>query len=261
MSVNPNLIYPIFKTHTSVNEAKSKAAGRPIYDELEVVVISFAGDKQKVAVFPAHDIDPEATRENDNVPTTYAMRYGKQYRAFKNQTTQVASGTPLEELTFLTQARRMELKALNIHTAEALAALDGTPLKQIGPGGRELKNKAQAYIDKATGTADVTAMAAELAALKQQLAERDAAIQHLAAGSSPAQDGDGDDAEDEDGQEDAESDQGGTDKSLEDCTDAELKAFIKRETGEPVRGNPSRQTLIDRAMELATAPGGDDAQD
>jgi hypothetical protein len=185
------------------------------------------------------------------------MRYGKQYKAFKAQTTQVASGTPLEELPFLTQARRRELKALNIHTAEALAALDGQPLKQIGPGGREQKNQAQAYLDNAAKSVDVVALAGEVATLRQQLAERDAAIARFGQGQQPTPEPEADDEEvDEDGENDAddEGDGDGSTKNLEDCSDAELKDFIKRETGQPVKGNPSRQTLIERAMEIATRP-------
>lgn len=69
-------------------------------------------------------------------------------------------------------------------------------------------------------------------------------------------DADGDEPEEDDEDEEQDDDAGEEqgDKRLEDCTDAELKAFIKRETGEAVKGNPSRQTLIERAMEIATSP-------
>jgi ribosomal protein L12E/L44/L45/RPP1/RPP2 len=258
MSANANLIHPTFRVNTALNEARSKKMGRPVFDEMEVIEIRFAGDKQKVAVFPAHEVDPEATRENNNQPVTYAQRYNKQYLDFKNQTTQSLSGTPLEELPFLTQSRRRELKALNIHTAEALAALDGNPLRQIGHGGRELKNQAQAYLDNAAKSVDVVSLAAQVAALQQQLEERDAAIARFradpAAAAPVSTDADGDDPEDEDEEQDDDAGEEQGEKRLEDCTDAELKAFIKRETGEPVKGNPSRQTLIERAMEIATQP-------
>lgn len=236
---NENLLVPIFRIHTTINEAKSKQAGRPIYDDIEVVEIRFAGDRQKVAVFPAHEAEPNASREsiaNGGDIVTYAMVYNDQYKRFKAQEMQVAEGTPLSELTFLTEAKRRELKALNIHTAEALAALDGGPLKQLGMGGRELKTQAQAYLEKAAGSADVTRLAAENEGLRQQMADLQAQMANLASPSVlPA------DPEPED-------------KSLEDCTDAELKAFIKRETGEGVKGNPSRETLLNRALEIATAP-------
>lgn len=249
---NESLLVPLFKVHTVLNEAKSKKAGRPIYDDLEVIEIRFAGDKQKVAVFPAHEAEPNATREsiaNGGEVITYAMAYKEQYKRFKSQEVQVADGTPLSELTFLTQAKRYELKALNVHTAEALAALDGMPLKQLGMGGRELKNQAQAYLAKASGSADVTRVAAENEGLRQQVADLQAQMAALASGQQPSA------GSDEEGDErEGEGDGGNEGKALEDCTDAELKAFIKRETGESVKGNPSRETLLNRALEIATAP-------
>lgn len=262
MSANANLVHTTFTTHTTLNDAKSKKAGRPIFDEMDVIEFRFAGDKHKTVVLPALDIDPEASREAGH-PVTYAQRYDKQYQDFKDQSVQSQSGTPVEELPFLTQAKRRELKALNIYTAEALAALDGQPLKRLGMGGRELKNQAQAYLDNAASSADTTALAAELASLRQQIVERDEQIAALAfaqarqaspasatpntntAGAATAGDGD----------------RASVEKSLEECTDAELKEFIKRETGESVKGNPNRQTLIDRAMEIATAPRRDAADD
>ncbi|ESX44281.1 hypothetical protein X764_03720 [Mesorhizobium sp. LSHC440A00] len=63
------------------------------------------------------------------------------------------------------------MKALGVHTVEQLASLDGTPLKQLGMGGRELKNQAQAYLDNAAGSADIVNLAAQVAALTQQLAD------------------------------------------------------------------------------------------
>jgi hypothetical protein len=69
------------------------------------------------------------------------------------------------------EGKRRELKALGVNTVEQLASLDGTPLKQLGMGGREMKNQAQAYLDNAAGSADVTNLAAQVAALTQQLSE------------------------------------------------------------------------------------------
>jgi hypothetical protein len=100
---------------------------------------------------------------------TYAMAWNKQYQEFKEGVAQTMSGTPLSELPFLTASKRLELKALHIHTAETLAALDGPNLKRIGMDGRELKNQAQAYLDNAAGSVDVVKMAATIAALEAKL--------------------------------------------------------------------------------------------
>lgn len=288
MDATHNLIAPSFEHHTIPNEAASRTAGRPVFDNLEVIRIRFAGDRQKVAVFPAHDIDPNATRDALAAGTiatgeyvTYAQAYAPLYRKFKEGAAQDLAGTPLSEAPFLDNARRSELKALNIHTVEALAALDGNPLKQLGMGGRELKNQAQAYLDRARGSADVTAMAAQIAALQQQLAERDRLIEDYASepkkgvyqrGVEAAAEKDPYDGYDlldptpvelkaekatadgsgprDTGVADGSAD-GDTSRPIEDLSDAELKEFIKAQTGKAVRGNPSRDTLEAQAIDLA----------
>ena len=214
----------IFKTHSIMNEAKSKTAGRPIYDDMEICEIRTAGDRQSVKVFPAHEI---SHHDDDGSPVTYAQRFNEQYLRFKDGNTQSQSGTPIEELPFLTQGKRLELKALHVHTAEALASLDGTPLKQLGLGGRELKNQAQAYLDTANKTADVTKLASENELLRQQIADlrRDLTGQTAAVEAEPT--------------------------AFEAMDDEQLKAFIAEKSGSRPRGQPSHATLVRMAEELS----------
>lgn len=219
-----NLIVPRFFNKSTPNVLKSKEAGRPIYDDVEHCEIRFSGNKQTVAVFPAHEVWKMVTnpQTGENEPVTYAMRFNEQYKQFKAGTAQMLSGTPLSELPFLAEAKRMELKALNIHTAEALAALDGQPLKQLGMGGRELKTQAQAYLDKAAGNADVTNLAARIAALEAENASLKAGApepEREGNGPSPFQDWEADD----------------------------IKNWIETNTGERPRGNPNHATLVARA--------------
>lgn len=175
---NENLVYARFYNHTIPNEAKSTEAGRPIFDDLEVCEVRFAANKQTIHVAPAHEVFKIERNfaTGETTPVTYAMAYKDQYQKFKDGQSQDQSGTPLSELPFLTQSKRLELKALNIHTAEALAALDGQPLKRLGMGGRELKNQAQAYLDKAAGSIDVVALAAKVAALEAENAKLRGAV-------------------------------------------------------------------------------------
>jgi hypothetical protein len=170
---NSSLTYPVFKMLSTPNEAESRKAGRPIYDDQEVVEIRFSGNKQTVGVFPAHEqcewgVDP-VTSEKTRI--TYAQKFNEQYKKFKAGEAQAAHGTPLEELTFLTQGKRLELKALNIYTVESLAALDGNNLRMLGMGGRELKTQAQFYLDSAARNHDAGSLAAEVASLRKQLAD------------------------------------------------------------------------------------------
>ncbi|HBT70043.1 MAG TPA: hypothetical protein DEB63_19630 [Agrobacterium sp.] len=170
---NSSLTYAVFKTLSVINEAESKKKGRPVYDDQEICEIRFSGNKQTVGVFPAHEQSEwaEDPVTNERVRITYAQKYNDQYKKFKAGAAQAASGTPVEELPFLTQGKRLELKALNIYTAEALAALDGNNLKMLGMGGRELKNQAQTYLDNAAKGADLAAVLSENDELRRRLAE------------------------------------------------------------------------------------------
>jgi hypothetical protein len=219
---NDPLVVPVFKIHTTKNDAKSREAGRPIFDDMEVVEVRFAGDRNKISVFPALAICGEVQDEDGNtVKITYAERWSDQYKRFKAKSQQIAEGTPVDELPFLTQAKRAELKALSIYTAEALAALDGQPLKNLGQGGRDLKNQAQAYLDNASGSANVTKMAAELEELRRTVAE-------LRADKAPA-----------------------SDSQFASWTSDRLKDWIEEKISERPKGNPSHATLVKRADEIA----------
>ena len=230
---NSNLIVPRFFIHTVPNDAKSKAAGRPIFDEMEVCEIRMAANRQTVGVFPAHEVWKIVdTDEGGREPRTYAMRFSEQYKKFKSGEAQAMSGTPLEELPFLTASKRLELKALNIYTAETLAALDGQPLKILGMGGRELKTQAQAYIAKAIGSADVTRFAAENELLKQQMDDLRAQVAALSS-KPPAP------AVHEE-----------TGSPFNAWEDPDIKNWIDEQTGQRPKGNPSHATLVAMADEI-----------
>ena len=166
------------------NRSKSAQAGRPIFDDVEMIRIRVAGDPKSVLVAPAESAsaarDPASNRR-----LTYAQLHAEPYQAFKQGIEYVGSGTPLAELPFMTKAKAEELKRLNIHTAEALAGLDGANLAKTGMGGRELKEQAQAFLDSAAGTAEVTRLAGENAALKDRLDAMQAELEAMANGTGP----------------------------------------------------------------------------
>ena len=215
------LVVPRFYIYTTENKAKSKEAGRPIFDDMEAVEVRFTGNRQTVSVFPAHAVCGQIQDEDGDFRVmTYAERWPEQYKRFKAKAQQIAAGTPVDELPFLTQAKRSELKALSIYTAEALAAIDGNELKNLGQGGRELKNQAQAYLDNAAGTADVTGMASKIEELQQLVAEL-RAEKTVAATSEFAS-----------------------------WSPDQIKDWIEEKLGERPKGNPNLATLIKRADEI-----------
>lgn len=171
----------VFKLHPSLDEAASTREKRAIYKEIELCEISFAANKQTVGGFPAHEVFGWSVDDvtGVRVPQTYAMKYNEQYLKFKNGEGQAANGTGLEKLPFLSPAKCLELKALKIFTAEALAGLDGNNLKMLGMGGRDLKNKAAAFLEDQAGGADVLRMSEALSERDTQIAEMQAQIAAL----------------------------------------------------------------------------------
>lgn len=150
------------------NVRKSAEEGRPIYDDVEMCRIRIAGDPKSVLVAPAHT--GSAVRDpQTNERLTYAQLHFGPYEAFKRNEAYIGSGTPLSELPFLTASKRKELQGMSVQTAEALASLDGANLNRLGPGARELKTQAEAFISKATGSVEINKLANENADLKARL--------------------------------------------------------------------------------------------
>jgi hypothetical protein len=166
----------MFKNHAILNEAKTASEGRPIYDDMEIVEVRFPGSRN-VSVFPAVAMSHWSSDQygGNQVKVSYAERFAHQYRQFKMHAAQTKAGTPLTYAPFLTEARRAELRAQNIYTVEALAGIDGQELKNLGHNGRDLKNRAEAYILESKEKAAGTQAAAEIEALKarNELLEED----------------------------------------------------------------------------------------
>lgn len=214
-------IVALFKHHAVKNEGKTLKEGRPIYDDMEICELRFPGSRA-VSVFPAmafsHWINDPETGEQTKM--TYAERFARQYRQFKEQHAQTKSGTPLAHALFLTEARRSELRALNIYTVEALAHIDGQELKNLGAGGRDLKNKAQEYIKESKSNAPNLALQAELEALKA----RNAILEE-------------------------DKERRTKDDPFEDMTTDQIRDFIRENTGHAPHGALNRKTLVRMATE------------
>jgi hypothetical protein len=210
----------VFKIMAKKNEAKTLGAGRPIYDDEEVCEIRIPGSRNS-GVYPAVSISHwmEDIETGEQKPISYAERFSRQYRQFKEHGVQTKSGTPLDHAPFLTVSRRAELRAQNIYTVEALAAIDGQELKNLGVGGRELKNAAAEYINASLQMAPNLQLQAELESLRarNQLLEED--VERIKA----AQTAEGEFAE---------------------MTLEQLREYITAQTGKPPLGSLNRHSLI-----------------
>jgi hypothetical protein len=87
-------IVPLFRNLSQKNKAKSDAAGRPIYDDVEAVEIRFAGSRN-YGVYPANEmshwiIDPYTGERGRSLPE----RFQRQYHSWEHR--RRLKRTPLE---------------------------------------------------------------------------------------------------------------------------------------------------------------------
>lgn len=173
------------------NDIKSKEAGRPIYDDIEMIEIKFSGNTKTEHHAPAHDRCDRSLRNpenNDRYYVSWAKHpdFVKAYEAFKAGQDGYMAGTPLSELTFLTEGRRAELRAINIHSAEQLAGLTGAQIGKYGFGMGDLCKQAQNYLERAKGTELDARHEAEKADMQAQLADLQAQMRDLLSAKAPA---------------------------------------------------------------------------
>lgn len=142
-----------FYARPEMHAAKSREAGRPIYEEIDFVEIMVPGDK--------HSVIDRRVRALDT------RRFSRQWAAYKNGKVDQQAGTPLTALPFMSASKAAEYKFFNIVTAEQLAgAADGSTAAQAIMGFNGDKQKANAYMQMAAGNAPILKM-------QQSLEEKD----------------------------------------------------------------------------------------
>ena len=157
-----------FQTVPVLHPFKSTEAGRPIYEDQDMVVIYCPGN-----VISGHTA---------RMRGEYMERFGDKYRKWKAGQAAIVSGTPLENYPALmtTPSVIAELKYRNIFTVEQLAEMSDTA-KQAFMGGFELSKRAATWIAKSAADA----VDAEKEELKKRVAEMEAQMAQLLAASAP----------------------------------------------------------------------------
>jgi len=152
-----NRLYVEFYRKPVQHEAKSREAGRAIYDEVDFVRIHTPGDKSTVIDRPVTAMD--------------ADRFADRYAKWKAGQEEAVSGTPLTAMPGMTPGKVEEYRFFKITTIEQLAeAADNLGQKFMGFQGD--KARAKAFMEVAANNAPIEKMNAALQ-------ERDATIEQL----------------------------------------------------------------------------------
>ena len=138
------------------NEVKSIEAGRPVFDEIDLVKIITPGSRDSFV--------GDATEQ-------YQERFPRQWARYKaGQDQNIGNGTPLNLLPWMTVAQVAEFKAVGCHTVEQLVGMSDA-ISQKFMGHLQIKQRAQAYLDAAKDAAPILRLNAEVERRDQQLAE------------------------------------------------------------------------------------------
>ena len=141
-------------------EDESNEAGRPIYKEFDFVKIMIPGDNLT-------EIDTYA-RES------HKSRFPRQWAHYQNQVANHEDivGTPIEQWPQVTRSQAEELRGLKFPTVESVAFCSDQQMQRIGMAAgmspHNFREKAKAFLNLASNSADVAQREAELQALKAE---------------------------------------------------------------------------------------------
>ena len=161
MAMDPNnvedRVFAQFYKHAGQNSHKTLEEGRPIYDDLDYVVIRIPGDKDNIVRRPGRGTDMK--------------RFPKQWAAYQAGNEQAQDGTPLEQWPLLTRSQVEELKYFGVHTIEALATMPDSNSQNF-MGMNKLKQQAKDHVEAAKSNAPILALREENEAQAAQLVEQ-----------------------------------------------------------------------------------------
>ena len=141
-------------------EDESIAAGRPIFKEFDFVRICVPGDNLT-------EIDTYAQE-------SHKARFPRQWAHYQNQvgSQEQIIGTPIEQWPLVTRSQADELKGIKFRTVEDVANCSDQQLQRIGMiagmSPHSFREKAKAFLNLASDSAEVAQREAELQALRQE---------------------------------------------------------------------------------------------
>lgn len=163
-----------FSQHAVPNEVATSKAGCAQFDVIIRAHISVPGQKDTQTYEMERTYAegyPNAVHGKVRRNEAIWPRFGKYFEDYKrNATTTIASGTPIEKWPQIDVVRVMQLKALGVHSVEALAGIADGAIQNLGMGGRDLVRKAQEYLSSAQNASAVTQLAAEKKSVEDRFA-------------------------------------------------------------------------------------------
>jgi hypothetical protein len=153
-----------FYRKSVLNQARSRAEGKPVHEGRDYVKIQHPGETLNVVDRPVLEADPH--------------RWPRQWHSYQQGVRHTPDGVPINLLFPAKPEIETMLRGYNIHTVEQLAGLSGEGISAVGMGAQEWVNAAQRYMERANKGVNhhqfEKALAdkdSQIAALSRQVAE------------------------------------------------------------------------------------------
>jgi hypothetical protein len=130
----------VFRWESIRNPAKSREAGRPIYERQMYVTIQPPGERLNIIDRPVLESDKH--------------RWPRQWNAFITNRAFVPEGTPIAQLFPANPEVSDMLRGLGIHTVELCAKMTPHAIDSVGMGAQDWVNHARRYLDTAKNGVD-----------------------------------------------------------------------------------------------------------
>lgn len=161
-----------FETRAVLNRAKSEAEGHACYDNVDFVLVTPTGGKDRREVVASEWLKHvENLANNGSYERAWIPLFRNAYEEWKKGNAIPEFGTPLKMWPPATPAEIAQCMAVNVRTVEDLAAANEEALARIGMGGRALKDKAQTWLRQAKESGKVSEEVASLKVLVDRLTE------------------------------------------------------------------------------------------
>lgn len=170
--------FVIFELRAVEDRQASIKAGHAVYSDVPFALVTPMGSKDQVE-FIAEDWLKMLSDEvrNGRFPRTWLEGFKASFKGWQEGVEVPPNGTAIRNWPPATPAEVKMLQDLKILTVEDLANANESLLTAIGIGGRQLRERARAWLTVAAAGAP----AEELSAMREELSAKDARIQELSA--------------------------------------------------------------------------------
>ena len=177
MSDQPKPPYVEFEVRPVEDRSASEAEGHLVYRDEVFAIVTPAGTRDRLEKVAKDWIEGlKEGAQQDRIPHSWVEAYQHKLSLFMTNQEVPLDGTPIQSMTTLSPAQVKNCLNANIRTVEDLAEATEEAMLRIGMGGRELKQKAKAWLDTVSKNGKP---AQELNDLRVKTATQDTQIEEL----------------------------------------------------------------------------------